>query len=126
MYVLRIFWEKTQKEYGKRYVYVFAESKQMSPTRLHYFSTNDAKTQKQTAFRFNQSTIPSQIVLCEFLLINILQQRPIVLNEYPPPPSFCPSHIIFVKRHSINQSINQSTLFKHGKWLSKLVFRHAV
>ena len=26
---------------------------------------------------------------------------------------------------SINQSINQSTLFKHGKWLSKLVFRHA-
>ena len=25
-----------------------------------------------------------------------------------------------------NQSINQSTLFKHGKWLSKLVFRHAV
>ena len=23
-------------------------------------------------------------------------------------------------------SINQSTLFKHGKWLSKLVFRHAV
>ena len=27
---------------------------------------------------------------------------------------------------SINQSINQSTLFKHGKWLSKLVFRHAV
>ena len=26
----------------------------------------------------------------------------------------------------INQSINQSTLFKHGKWLSKLVFRHAV
>ena len=22
-------------------------------------------------------------------------------------------------------SINQSTLFKHGKWLSKLVFRHA-
>ena len=28
--------------------------------------------------------------------------------------------------HSISQSINQSTLFKHGKWLSKLVFRHAV
>ena len=27
---------------------------------------------------------------------------------------------------SINQSIKQSTLFKHGKWLSKLVFRHAV
>jgi len=27
---------------------------------------------------------------------------------------------------NINQSINQSTLFKHGKWLSKLVFRHAV
>ena len=27
---------------------------------------------------------------------------------------------------SINQSINQSTLSKHGKWLSKLVFRHAV
>ena len=26
----------------------------------------------------------------------------------------------------INQSINQSALFKHGKWLSKLVFRHAV
>ena len=26
----------------------------------------------------------------------------------------------------LNQSINQSTLFKHGKWLSKLVFRHAV
>ena len=25
-----------------------------------------------------------------------------------------------------SQSINQSTLFKHGKWLSKLVFRHAV
>ena len=25
-----------------------------------------------------------------------------------------------------NQSINQSTLFKHGKWLNKLVFRHAV
>ena len=25
-----------------------------------------------------------------------------------------------------NQSINQSTLFKHGKWLSKPVFRHAV
>ena len=24
------------------------------------------------------------------------------------------------------QSINQSTLSKHGKWLSKLVFRHAV
>ena len=73
MYVVRIFWEKkTRKEYGKRYVYVFAESKHMTPTRLHYFSTNDAKTQKQTAFRFNQSTIPSQIVLCEFPLINIL------------------------------------------------------
>ena len=27
---------------------------------------------------------------------------------------------------SINQSINQSTLSKHGKWLSKLVFRHAM
>ena len=27
---------------------------------------------------------------------------------------------------SINQSINQSTLLKHGKWLSKLVLRHAV
>ena len=27
---------------------------------------------------------------------------------------------------SSNQSIHQSTLFKHGKWLSKLVFRHAV
>ena len=26
----------------------------------------------------------------------------------------------------VYQSINQSTLFKHGKWLSKLVFRHAV
>ena len=25
--LLRIFWEKTQKEYGKGYVYVFAESK---------------------------------------------------------------------------------------------------
>ena len=24
------------------------------------------------------------------------------------------------------QSINQSTLFKHGRWLSKLVFRHAM
>ena len=24
------------------------------------------------------------------------------------------------------KSINQSTLFKHGKWLSKLVFRHAM
>ena len=30
------------------------------------------------------------------------------------------------RTRSINQSINQSTLFKHGKWLSKLVFRHAV
>ena len=28
--------------------------------------------------------------------------------------------------HEILQSINQSTLFKHGKWLSKLVFGHAV
>ena len=28
--------------------------------------------------------------------------------------------------HPYYQSINQSTLFKHGKWLSKLVFRHAV
>ena len=27
---------------------------------------------------------------------------------------------------SLKQSINQSTFFKHGKWLSKLVFRHAV
>ena len=27
--------------------------------------------------------------------------------------------------NDLNQSINQSTLFKHGKWLSKLVFRHA-
>ena len=27
---------------------------------------------------------------------------------------------------SETQSINHSTLFKHGKWLSKLVFRHAV
>ena len=26
----------------------------------------------------------------------------------------------------VNQSINQSTLFKQGTWLSKLVFRHAV
>ena len=26
----------------------------------------------------------------------------------------------------VNQSINQSTLFKHGIWLSKLVFKHAV
>ena len=25
-----------------------------------------------------------------------------------------------------NQSNNQSTLFKHGKWLSKLLFRHAM
>ena len=38
------------------------------------------------ASRFNQSTIPSKIVLCEFLLINLLHQRPIVLNEYPPSP----------------------------------------
>ena len=27
---------------------------------------------------------------------------------------------------TFNQSINQSTLFKHSKWLSKLVFRHAI
>ena len=26
----------------------------------------------------------------------------------------------------VNQSIKQSTLFKQGTWLSKLVFRHAV
>ena len=38
------------------------------------------------ASRFNQSTIPFQIVLCEFLLINLLHQRPIMLNGYPPPP----------------------------------------
>ena len=38
------------------------------------------------ASRFHQGTIPSQIVLCEFLLINLLHQRPIVLNEYLPPP----------------------------------------
>ena len=30
------------------------------------------------------------------------------------------------KKECNNQSINQSTLFKHGKWLSTLVFRHAV
>ena len=28
--------------------------------------------------------------------------------------------------NKVNQSINQSTLFKQGTWLSKLVFRHAV
>ena len=109
MYVLRIFWEKTQKEYGKRYVYVFAESKHVSPTlygftRLRYFSTNDAKTQKQTAFRFNQSTIPSEIVLCEFLLINILQQRPMVLKEYPPPPPVLPQSYMFVLKDINMQS----------------------
>ena len=49
--LLRIFWEKTQKEYGKGYVYVFAESKyvmtptQNGSTRFRYFSTNDAKKQ---------------------------------------------------------------------------------
>ena len=49
--VLQIFWEKTQKEYGKGYVYVFAESKyvmtptQNGSTRFRYFSTNDAKKQ---------------------------------------------------------------------------------
>ena len=35
--VLQIFWEKTQKEYGKGYVYVFAESKYvMTPTQLWF------------------------------------------------------------------------------------------
>ena len=49
--LLRIFWEKTQKEYGKGYVYVLAESKyvmtptQNGSTRFRYFSTNDAKKQ---------------------------------------------------------------------------------
>ena len=42
------------------------------------------------------------------------------LSPSPPPPFTCENI------QSINQSINQSTLFKHGKWLSKLVFRHAV
>ena len=31
-----------------------------------------------------------------------------------------------LKAWSRKSSINQSTLFKQGKWLSKLVFRHAV
>ena len=38
----------------------------------------------------------------------------------PLPPTPPPRDIVG------DQSINQSTLFKHGKWLSKLVFRHAV
>ena len=37
--------------------------------------------------------------------------------------AYCPINYLGMTR--INQ-INQSTLFKHGKWLSKLVFRHAV
>ena len=37
-----------------------------------------------------------------------------------------PNTSLKLHRHTINQSINQSTLFKRGKWLSKLVFRHAV
>jgi len=38
-------------------------------------------------------------------------------------------HCQKMNKKSINQSINQlinQSLFKHGKWLSKLVFRHAV
>ena len=75
--LLRIFWEKTQKEYGKGYVYVFAESKyvmtptQNGSTRFRYFSTNDAKN-KFNVFavpRYNKITLPSQIALCELLLV---------------------------------------------------------
>jgi len=36
----------------------------------------------------------------------------------PPPPAQLKVWIC--------HSINQSTLFRHGKWLSKLVFRHAM
>ena len=38
----------------------------------------------------------------------------------------CCSIAVYAMCYSVNQSISQSTLFKHGKWLSKLVFRHAV
>ena len=52
--LLQLVWEKTQKEYGNWYVYVFQKkSKHMTPT-LHYgsvlfryFSINDAEKQKQ-------------------------------------------------------------------------------
>lgn len=76
--VLWIFQEKTHKEYGNGYVYVFAESKYMmtptqnGSTRFRYFSTNDAKKNLKVfaARSFNKNTLPSQIVLCEFLLIH--------------------------------------------------------
>ena len=47
------FGEKNTKEYGKRHVYVFRGKQAHDPTlingstRLRYFSTNDAKNQKQ-------------------------------------------------------------------------------
>ena len=54
MYVLRIFWEKEhERNTVSDMSTFFAESKHMTPTlingstRLCYFSTNDAKNQKQ-------------------------------------------------------------------------------
>ena len=54
MYVLRIFWEKEhERNTVSDMSTFFAESKHMTPTlingstRLRYFSTNDAKNQKQ-------------------------------------------------------------------------------
>ena len=62
------------------------------------------------------------------------QSIPSVPITPPPLPSPSPwaylsgiCHLVGLGHNqSINQSINQSTLFKDGKWLSKLVFRHAV
>ena len=53
---------------------------------------------------------------------------------HPPPPSppalisgsGLPGPLLSEGLELPLQSINQSTLFKHGKWLSKLVFTHAV
>ena len=51
-------------------------------------------------------------------------------NSPPPPHNFSNGPSLYDSRFFLqmkNQSINQSTLFKYGgKWLSKLVFKHAV
>ena len=97
MFVLRIFWgKKHERNSVSDMSTFFAESKHMMvPHVSATFQPIMLKTKNKfkvfAASRFNQSTIPSQIVLCEFLLINLLHQRLIVINEYPPPPRVSPS-----------------------------------
>ena len=80
--LLQLVWGKTKKQYGNRYVYVFRGKQAHDPNTTimvpHVSATFRSMTLKNknklkviAASRLNQITIPSQIVLCKFLLINL-------------------------------------------------------